>query len=70
MQGALSRLLSGKTVLVIAHRMRTVEAADRIVVLSDGRVVEEGRPEALLADEGSIFRRMTKLQAASANWSL
>ena len=69
-QGALSRLLSGKTVLVIARRMRTVEAADRIVVLSDGRVVEEGRPEALLADEGSIFRRMTKLQAASANWSL
>jgi ATP-binding cassette subfamily B protein len=69
-QGALSRLLSGKTVLVIAHRMRTVEAAARIVVLSDGRGVEEGRPEALLADEGSIFRRMTKLQAASANWSL
>ena len=45
-------------------------AADRIVVLSDGRVVEEGRPEARLADEESVFRRMTKLQAASANWSL
>ena len=69
-QGALSRLLSGKTVLVIAHRMRTVEAADRIVVLSDGRVIEEGRPAELLAKEESVFRRMTALQSASANWSL
>ncbi len=43
-QGALSRLLAGKTVLVIAHRMRTVEAADKIVVLADGRVAEEGSP--------------------------
>ena len=69
-QGALSRLLSGKTVLVIAHRMRTVEAADRIVVLSDGRVIEEGSPAELLSKEGSMFRRMTALQSASANWSL
>ena len=42
-QEALSRLLAGKTVLVIAHRMRTVEAADKIVVLSEGRVTEQGR---------------------------
>ena len=69
-QGALSRLLSGKTVLVIAHRMRTVEAADKIVVLSDGRVIEEGNPAELLAKEESVFRRMTVLQSASANWSL
>lgn len=69
-QGALSRLLSGKTVLVIAHRMRTVEAADKIVVLSDGRVIEEGSPSELLAKEESMFRRMTALQSASANWSL
>ena len=69
-QGALSRLLSGKTVLVIAHRMRTVEAADKIVVLSDGRVIEEGRPAELLAKEESMFRRMTVLQTSSANWSL
>ena len=69
-QGALSRLLQGKTVLVIAHRMRTVEAADHIVVLSGGKVVEEGSPDALLADKGSIFRRMTQLQAASAGWSI
>ena len=69
-QGALSRLLLGKTVLVIAHRMRTVEAADKIVVLSDGKVAEEGRPEELLADAHSMFRRMTELQSASAGWSI
>ena len=69
-QGALSRLLSGKTVLVIAHRMRTVEAADKIVVLSDGRVAEEGSPAELLNNKDSIFRRMTKLQNAGAEWSI
>ncbi len=69
-QSALSRLLSGKTVLVIAHRMRTVEAADKIIVLSDGKVAEEGRPDELFADPDSIFRRMTQLQAASADWSI
>ena len=69
-QGALSRLLQGKTVLVIAHRMRTVEAADHIVVLADGKVAEEGRPEDLLQKDGGIFRRMTKLQTASAGWSI
>ena len=69
-QGALSRLLQGKTVLVIAHRMRTVEAADHIVVLADGKVAEEGRPEDLLQKDGGIFRRMTELQTASAAWSI
>jgi ATP-binding cassette subfamily B protein len=69
-QGALSRLLTGKTVLVIAHRMRTVEAADKIVVLKDGKVAEEGRPEELFAREGGMFRRMTELQAASAGWTI
>ena len=69
-QGALSRLLQSKTVLVIAHRMRTVEAADHIVVLADGKVAEEGRPEDLLQKNGGIFRRMTELQTASAGWSI
>ena len=69
-QGALSRLLTGKTVLVIAHRMRTVEAADKIVVLKDGNVAEQGSPEELFAWEGGMFRRMTELQAASADWTI
>ena len=65
-QGALSRLLAGKTVLVIAHRMRTVEAADKIVVLASGKVAEEGSPDELLTRENGIFRHMTQLQSASA----
>ena len=69
-QGALSRLLAGKTVLVIAHRMRTVEAADKIVVISDGKVAEAGAPEELLTNENSMFRRMAELQNASAGWSI
>ena len=69
-QGALSRLLEGKTVLVIAHRMRTVEAADRIVVLANGRVAEEGAPSTLLNNKDSMFRRMAQLQAASSDWSI
>ena len=69
-QGALSRLLTGKTVLVIAHRMRTVEAADKIVVLADGKVAEQGSPEELFSRENSMFRRMAALQNASAGWSI
>ncbi|MBR0508568.1 MAG: ABC transporter ATP-binding protein [Clostridia bacterium] len=69
-QGALSHLLAGKTVLVIAHRMRTVEAADKIVVLKDGVVAEKGSPAELLAKEDGIFRRMAQLQNASAAWSI
>ena len=69
-QGALSRLLADKTVLVIAHRMRTIQAADKIVVLSEGRVAEEGSPARLLAKQDGIFRRMTQLQTASAGWSI
>ena len=68
--GALSRLLQGKTVLVIAHRMRTVEAADKIVVLADGQVAEEGSPAELMTKDKGIFRRMTQLQAVSADWSI
>ncbi len=69
-QGALSRLLAGKTVLVIAHRMRTVEAADKIVVLASGRVAEEGSPAELLGKEDGIFRHMAQLQNDSAAWSI
>jgi len=69
-QEALSRLIQNKTVVVIAHRMRTVSGADRIVVLSDGMIAEEGSPAELFAKEGSIFSHMAQLQAASAEWSI
>lgn len=68
-QGALSRLLRGKTVLVIAHRMRTVAGADRIVVLENGRVAEQGAPAELMA-RGGLYRRMVELQSESAQWQL
>lgn len=69
-QEALSRLIQNKTVVVIAHRMRTVSGADKIVVLSDGMIAEEGSPAELFAKEGSMFRHMAQLQAASAEWSI
>ena len=68
-QGALSRLLAGKTVLVIAHRMRTVAGADHIVVLKGGKVAQQGSPQALMA-EGGLFRHMVELQSESAQWQL
>lgn len=69
-QNALSRLLTNKTVLVIAHRMRTIEAADKIVVLSQGKVVEQGKPAELYRNKNGVFRRMSDLQSESAKWSI
>ena len=66
-QAALSRLLAGKTVLVIAHRMRTVETADKVVVLKGGRVAEQGSPTELKA-AGGEFARMVALQKESDGW--
>ncbi len=63
-QQAISRLIKDKTVLIIAHRMRTVENVDKIVVLSDGTVAEMGTPEELMKRNG-IYSRMVKLQAES-----
>ena len=68
-QDALSRLLAGKTVLVIAHRMRTVAGADHIVVLEDGRVAQQGSPAELM-ERGGLYRRMVELQRESARWRL
>ena len=68
-QQALSRLLAGKTVIVIAHRMRTVANADKVVVLDSGRVVEQGAPTALMERDG-LFARMVRLQQESAQWAL
>ena len=60
-QEALSKLLANKTVLVIAHRMRTVQSADKIIVLEDGKVKEEGSPEQLYKQNG-LYRHMLDLQ--------
>ncbi len=68
-QTALSRLLQGKTVLVIAHRMRTVAGADHIVVLEDGHVAQQGTPAELM-EQGGLYRRMVELQSESARWRL
>jgi ABC-type multidrug transport system fused ATPase/permease subunit len=61
-QEALQQLMRGRTALVIAHRLSTVQHADRIVVLQDGRVVEEGRHEELMAGAGA-YRKLVELQA-------
>lgn len=68
-QSALSRLIKDKTVMVIAHRMRTVAGADKIVVLSDGKVAETGTPDELMKKDG-IFAHMSKLQTQGQTWSL
>ena len=68
-QEALSRLIMDKTVLIIAHRMRTVSSADKIVVLKDGAVAEQGSPAQLL-HKGGIFAHMVQLQTKSQGWSL
>lgn len=68
-QEAISNLVKDKTVLIIAHRMRTVAGADQIVVLKDGCVAEQGTPEKLIEDNG-IYRHMTELQNRSLSWSL
>lgn len=68
-QAALSRLIKDKTVLVIAHRMRTVSGADKVVVLSDGSVAEQGLPEELM-NTGRIYPHMVKLQTISQNWGI
>lgn len=68
-QQAISRLVKDKTVLIIAHRMRTVENADQIVVLDHGAVAELGTPAELMAQNGA-FARMVQLQTESQTWSL
>ena len=68
-QGALSRLIKNKTVLIIAHRMRTVAGADQVVVLSGGIVAEQGSPAELYARKG-LYTHMVDLQSASQNWTI
>ena len=68
-QAALSRLIKDKTVLVIAHRMRTVSGADKVVVLSDGSVAEQGTPGELM-NTGKIYPHMVKQQMISQDWGI
>lgn len=68
-QTALSRLIKDKTVLVIAHRMRTVSGADQVVVLADGTVAEQGAPEELM-EKGGIYGHMVELQRISGEWGI
>jgi ATP-binding cassette subfamily B protein len=68
-QRAISRLVKGKTVLIIAHRMRTAEGADKLVLLKDGKVAEQGSPEELLA-KGGIYAKMCQLQQQSGEWRI
>lgn len=68
-QEAISKLVKGKTVLVIAHRMRTVENADQIVVLADGVVAENGTHDEFMKKDG-LYARLVRLQTQSAEWKL
>lgn len=68
-QEAISKLVTGKTVLVIAHRMRTVENADQIIVLDGGVVAEKGTHDELMKKDG-LYARLVRLQTASAEWKL
>lgn len=68
-QESLSRLIKDKTVMIIAHRMRTVADADKIVVLKDGTVAENGSPEAL-EKQGGIYANMVKTQLLARDWKL
>ena len=68
-QEALSRLIKNKTVLIIAHRMRTVAGANQVVVLSGGIVAEQGSPAELYARKG-LYTHMVDLQSASQNWTI
>ena len=68
-QEALSRLIKNKTVLIIAHRMRTVAGADQVVVLSGGIVAEQGSPAELYAREG-LYAHMVDLQSTSQSWTI
>lgn len=68
-QQAISRLIKGKTVIVIAHRLRTVAGADKIIVLDEGRLVEEGTHDELMKNKG-LYERLYRIQQESLGWSV
>ena len=68
-QEAISKLIKNKTVLVIAHRMRTIAEADHIVVLEDGKVAEEGNHKKLLKNKG-LYNKLWTLQTEASEWAI
>lgn len=68
-QKAISKLVKDKTVLIIAHRMRTVAGADKLIVLKDGVVAEQGSPDELYKKNG-IYTQMADMQRKSVNWKI
>ena len=68
-QEAISNATKGKTVIVIAHRMRTIENADKVIILNEGKVAEEGNPQELIKKNGQ-FAKMVSLQKESANFNI
>ncbi|MCC7554388.1 MAG: ABC transporter ATP-binding protein/permease [Methanobacteriaceae archaeon] len=69
-QKALSILIKNKTVLVIAHRMRTIANADKVVVLKEGKIYEQGSPKELIEKEDSLYRNMVEIQNKAGKWKV
>ena len=69
-QQAISKLTKNKTVVIIAHRMRTVENADKVVYIANGKIVEQGAPSELLKNNNTNFAKMVETQKQSADWKI
>lgn len=69
-QKALSALIKNKTVLVIAHRMRTIANADKIIVLKEGELIEQGHPKELIENENSLYKQMVEMQNKTGKWKI
>lgn len=68
-QRAITKLITGRTVIVIAHRLKTIRNADKIVVLDDGRIVEQGTHEELLKND-RLYARLWNIQMKTSGWKL